>query len=97
MIIDLDIAIAILLSSCLLLVFSIWIFYNLKEHCSATSLAHAAHQCPYCTQVFETTSDERIQQCPTCKSLLTIDPNQFEAIAHDFADRKQKQPPKTSS
>ncbi len=66
--------IGILFFTLVLLVFSVWIFYNYNEEKDLEELYHI-HQCPYCTHIFKTASKKSIQTCPNCNSLLTIEKN----------------------
>lgn len=70
--VDVVLAIAIILSVCLAVVFVLWIFYNLrrgKETPPAGSVGQA-QQCPYCTHVFVSCTQGDLLMCPRCKSYI---------------------------
>ena len=68
--IDINIAIALFFSFCLILVFGLWLFYNLNEDRNK-DMTHNIVQCPYCSHLFNETRSELIR-CPQCKSIIDI-------------------------
>jgi len=71
-VIDFVVAISIFLSFSLILVLTLWIFYNYKEGNDLNELQHL-QQCTYCTYVFFNYKQTELQICPRCKSYISKD------------------------
>jgi len=71
-IIDFVVAISIFLSFSIILVLSLWIFYNYKEGNELNEIQHL-QQCVYCTYVFFNYKQTELQICPRCKSYISKD------------------------
>lgn len=70
--VDVVLAIAVILSVSLAVVFVLWIFYNFrggKERPTAGSVEQV-QQCPYCTYVFVSYKQGGVLMCPRCKSYI---------------------------
>ncbi len=75
--VDIVLAIAVLLSFSLAVVFVLWIFYNFrggKERTTADSVDQV-QQCPYCTYVFVNDEQGEVLMCPRCKSYIGDTPH----------------------
>lgn len=70
--VDVVLAIAIILSVCLAVVFALWIFYNFRGSKTKTpgDTAEEVQQCPYCTYVFVSYKQGDALMCPRCKSYI---------------------------
>ncbi|OGX08195.1 MAG: hypothetical protein A2Y03_03100 [Omnitrophica WOR_2 bacterium GWF2_38_59] len=68
--IDINIAISVFLSLSILLVFTVWLFYNYKRS-SILSEINELEQCPYCAHIFPKDKDSELKNCPQCKSYLS--------------------------
>lgn len=67
--IDINIAISGFLCVSILLVFTLWLFYNYRRTNTLTENSELK-QCPYCTHIFPGSNDSEIDVCPQCKSYL---------------------------
>lgn len=75
--VDVILAIAIILSVSLAVVFVLWIFYNFrggKTKTPADAVEQVQH-CPYCTYVFVSHKQGDILMCPRCKSYIANAPS----------------------
>ena len=72
--IDFALGISLILTSIILLVISIWIFYNKSDE-SQTNNKAPIQQCPVCTHVFYDYCPANLQICPKCKSYITLSEN----------------------
>ena len=68
--IDFSLAISLILSFALLLVFGLWIRYNFTNSKRIDYQTNFFQQCPYCTYIFFDYRDHGVKICPKCKSLL---------------------------
>lgn len=70
--VDVVLAIAIILSVCLAVVFAVWIFYNFRRgrETPPAGGVEQAQQCPYCTYVFVSCTQGDLLMCPRCKSYI---------------------------
>lgn len=70
--VDVVLAIAIILSVCLAVVFALWIFYNFRGGKTKTpaDAAGEVRQCPYCTYIFVNYKQGDVLMCPRCKSYI---------------------------
>jgi len=64
-------AISVFLGISLLLVFSIWIFYNYNESININELSKL-QQCSFCTYIFFKSADSDLLKCPRCNSLIFV-------------------------
>ncbi len=67
-------AISIMISFSLLVVFSVWIFYNYKKSDELEN-TNNLKQCKYCTYVFFNYKEDDILACPRCGSYLQAENN----------------------
>ncbi len=74
--VDVVLAIAIVLSLFLAVVFVLWIFYNFRGDTTATpaDTVEKVQQCPYCTCVFISYKQGEVLMCPRCKSYIGSTP-----------------------
>ena len=70
--VDVVLAIAIILSVSLAVVFVLWIFYNFRGSKIKTpaDTVEQVQQCPYCTYVFVSYKRWDVLVCPRCKSYI---------------------------
>ena len=71
--IDFALAISILLSLPLVIVFIQWVFYNYGKTDNVTYHFKYVQQCPFCTYIFYDFESKQFQMCPRCHSLITQD------------------------
>ena len=67
---DFTLAISLILSFALLLVFGLWIRYNFIDNNKIDYQTNFFQQCPYCTHIFFDYRQSGVKICPKCKSLL---------------------------
>ncbi len=70
--VDIVLAITILLSSSLVVVFLLWMFYNFRggKDKGISDTSDQVQQCPYCTHVFVNYKQKDVLMCPRCKSYI---------------------------
>lgn len=70
--VDVVLAIAIVLSVSLAVVFVLWIFYNSRggKERPAPGGVEQVQQCPYCTYVFVSCKQGDVFMCPRCQSYI---------------------------
>jgi len=68
-VINLDFAISLVISSILLLVIISWFRYTIKEK-SSLSQPGDVTQCPYCSYIFKDFLKKEIKICPRCESYI---------------------------
>ena len=68
--IDFSQAIAGLISSAVILVYCLWLFYTKSNGDKSEPLAEHVQQCPYCLYIFIKYDQTAILKCPRCNSLL---------------------------
>jgi len=73
-------AIAAYLAVSLVVVFILWLFYNVSNK-SIFDKTESLQRCPYCAAIFLRLSNEHILCCPRCKSYITAEPTQSETNA----------------
>lgn len=76
--VDLNAAIAVFLSFCLLLVFGAWVSYNFNNRTKNYPDDTDVVQCPYCMHFFSESRKENMIRCPCCKSIIEINQNQIK-------------------
>ncbi len=74
--VDIVLAIAVILSVFLAVVFVLWMFYNFRGNRTKTptDTVEQVQQCPYCTYVFVSYKQGDVLMCPRCKSYLGSTP-----------------------
>ena len=72
--IDINIAIASFISLSLVLVFSLWLFYNFREVVDREDSLEKIVECPYCTHLFKEIRSDLIR-CTHCKSVIELSEN----------------------
>jgi hypothetical protein len=88
--IDFNIAISLLLTVPLAIVFILWIFYPSHKDTPYHYSAQGLHQCPYCTYLFKVFKTRQpLLKCPRCQSLISPQ-EEAEACQEKNADEKQK-------
>jgi len=69
--IEFSLAISVIISLAITLVFVKWIFYNYYRNENGDDDSQYVQQCPFCTYVFLDYHKETVKMCPNCKSLIT--------------------------
>ena len=78
---DFDTAIAIFLSSCILVVFAGWIIYTLTEKGTPRQGdLDQLVQCPFCSYMFYNYSPKDLVACPQCHSYIKQEPSQEKSL-----------------
>ena len=71
MAIDFALAVTLVVSFALFLVFAFWIRYNFNDQDKNIDYqVNSFQQCSYCTYIFFDYRNRRVKMCPNCKSLL---------------------------
>lgn len=68
---EISLAISLFLSFPIILVFTLWMFYNYYQEDSLMQKTKDLHQCPYCTYFFFYYQETPWLCCPRCKSYIT--------------------------
>ena len=68
--IDFTQAIAVFISSVVILVYCLWLFYTKSNRDTSEDLGEHVQQCPYCLYIFFKYNQHAIWKCPRCNSLL---------------------------
>ena len=70
--VDIVLAITVLLSFSLAVVFVLWMFYNSRggKDNGMSDSSDQVQQCPYCTHVFVNYKPKDVLMCPKCKSYI---------------------------
>lgn len=67
--INITYAITVYLSLTIIVLISLWIFYNFKKQ-EPIDTSKYLYQCPYCTYIFYIYTKQKSLLCPRCKSVI---------------------------
>ncbi len=73
--IDIFFALSAFLFLFILLVFIYWVSYNYNENKNLTKKQKEIIQCPYCTFILISFTEEKFIICPKCKSIIKAEEN----------------------